>query len=105
MKMALGRMILRGRKLPMQLVGANIRRVLISHAAGIECGIGDCDHVFAWLCFALSDCERVFAGEGFCLEAYELDDDVFAHGVPGTKFLTTEKKRRTGIHRPAFYFN
>jgi hypothetical protein len=95
-------MILGGRELPVQLVGANVRSVLVSHATGVKCCVGDRDHIFARFCFALSDGESVFTGEGFCLEPYELDDDVFAHGCLGTNFLNTEKKRRTGVAGPPF---
>jgi hypothetical protein len=92
MKMALGRVILRCRKLAMQFVGANVRRVLVSHAAGVKCCVGYRDCVFARLGFALSNGKRVFADEGFCLKADELDDDVFAHGVPETDFLPLKRK-------------
>jgi hypothetical protein len=85
-------MVLGGCELPMQLVGANIRRILISHAAGVECCIGYCNHVLAGFCFALSDGKRVLTGEGFCLKAYELDDDIFAHGCLGPISLTPKKK-------------
>jgi len=92
MKMALGRMVLRGRKLPMQFMGAYVGCVLISHSAGVKCCVGDRNHVFAGFGFALSDGKRVFTGEGFCLKAYELDDDVFAHGCLGPISLTPKKK-------------
>jgi len=102
MKMALGRMILGCGKLAMEFVGADVRRVLVAHAAGIKCCIGDGDDVFAGFGFAFPNGKSVLADEGFCLEADELNDDVFAHEILETESLTAEKKKRTGVCRSAF---
>ena len=101
-KMALGRVILRGRELSMQFVGAYVRCILVSHAAGVKCSIVDRNHILARFCFALSDCKCVFTGEGFCLKADELDDDIFAHGVPGTDSLPPKRKGGPAFTGPPF---
>lgn len=105
-------MILGCSQLAMELVGANIGRVLISGAVCFEGFVGDGYRVFARFRFALPHRESVIACARPGLEPDELDDDFSAQSVPGTAFLPAvmpcisqmapeTKRRRTGKGRPA----
>jgi hypothetical protein len=75
----------------MQLVRADVRCILVSHATGVKRFIGNGERVFAGFGFPLSNRESVLADEGFVLKTDELDDDVIAHGVPGTDFSSQHR--------------
>jgi len=87
-EVAFGRMIFRRGEFAMQLVGADIGRVLVSHSMRIKGFVGNREYVLAWVRLTLSDSEGVFTCERFSLEAYELDDDVVTHWVPEIGFLS-----------------
>ena len=75
-------MILRRSELPVQLVRADIRSVLISHAVGIKRFVRDCNRVFARLSGRLTHSERIFANMILRLETDELNDDMgFFHSA------------------------
>jgi len=85
-EMVFRRVILRCCKLAMQLVGTDIRSVLVAHPAGVKRFVWYRERVFARLGFPFPHRERVLPDERFVLKADELDDYVIAHGVPETDF-------------------
>ena len=61
--MAVHWMVFRSGKFAMQLVGANIRRVLVAHEAGIECFVGNRKRVFARLSGTFANRKGIFPDE------------------------------------------
>ncbi len=58
-KMILGRIIFGRGQLAPQLMRTNIRRVLISNSAGIECFVGNGENVLAGFCLSLPNGEGI----------------------------------------------
>jgi hypothetical protein len=92
-KMTLERVIFGRRELAVQFVGADVWRVLVSDAAGIERGVVNRYRVFARFCFALSNRKSVLTDERLCLETDELDDDVLAHEVSEFEFFNAKREK------------
>src|SRR4029077_6506436 len=79
-KMTFLRMILGCGKLAMKLVRADVRRVLVAHAASVEGFVGNRDGIFAWFGGRFADRKGVFPDEILGFKTDKLHDDVgFAH--------------------------
>jgi hypothetical protein len=79
-KMAFLRMILGCGKLAMKLVGADVRRVLVAHAASVEGFVENRDGILAGLGGRFADGKGVFPDEILGFKTDKLHDDVgFAH--------------------------
>ena len=64
-KVRFRRMIRRGSEFAMQLMGADVRCILVAYAARIKCIVVNSDHVLARLCFPLTNRECIFPGLNF----------------------------------------
>jgi len=81
-KMTLYRVVLRCSKLAVELVGADVRRILISHAASVEGLVGNGDGIFAGFGGRFADGKGVLPDEILGLKTDKLHDDAgFAHSM------------------------
>src|ERR1700683_4561019 len=77
-------MVFGGGQFPVKPVRADVRRILIAHAASVESVVWNRQSKFARLGLRLSNCKRIFADSRFRLETDELDDDLRRHFAPDT---------------------
>jgi hypothetical protein len=81
-KMTFHRMILRCGELAMELVRADVRRVLKAHDASVEGLVGNGDGIFPWLGRGFADGKGVFPDKILGFKTDKLHDDAgFTHSM------------------------